>query len=108
MVVLSNESCNGDEFFWVFGDGSIFIEVNLEYVFDMVGVYDVLFYVINVCGVDSLSLLVEVLNQFQVVGSVNGSDNVIGCVLLMVSFDNFFNFVDSYLWIFFDSVGVVF
>eukprot|EP00903_Cladosiphon_okamuranus_P000531 g529.t1 len=107
-VALSNESCNGDEFLWVFGDGSTSTEANPEHVFDTAGVYDVSLYVTNACGVDSLSLPVEVLNQPQAVGSANGSDDAIGCVPLTVSFDNFSNFADSYLWTFPDSAGVVF
>ena len=107
-IALSNESCNGDEFLWVFGDGSTSTEANPEHVFDTAGVYDVSLYVTNACGVDSLSLPVEVLNQPQAVGSANGSDDAIGCVPLTVSFDNFSNFADSYLWTFPDSAGVIF
>ena len=107
-VALTNESCNGDDFLWVFGDGTTSTEENPGHVFDTAGVYDVQLYVTNSCGTDSLSVPVQVLNQPQAIASANGSDSAIGCVPLTVSFENTSAFADTYNWTFPDSAGVVF
>ncbi len=107
-VELVNGSCNGDEFLWVFGDGTTSTEENPEHVFDTAGVYDVQLFVTNSCGTDSLSVPVQVINQPQAEAFANGSDNAIGCVPLTVSFENASAFADTYDWTFPDSAGVVF
>ncbi|MEO0724752.1 MAG: PKD domain-containing protein [Bacteroidota bacterium] len=107
-VELVNGSCNGDEFLWVFGDGTTSTEENPEHVFDTAGVYDVQLYVTNSCGTDSLSVPVQVINQPEAEAFANGSDNAIGCVPLTVSFENASAFADTYNWTFPDSAGVVF
>lgn len=107
-IELTNGSCNGDEFLWDFGDGNTSTDANPDHVFDTAGVYDVTLYVTNSCGIDSLSLPVQVLNQPEANASANGNDDAIGCVPLTVSFENFSAFADSYNWSFPDSAGVVF
>lgn len=54
MVSFVNIVINVDVFFWLFGDGSISIDLNLVYDYDMAGVFDVMLIVENICGMDIL------------------------------------------------------
>lgn len=45
-------SCNVEIYFWEFGDGVIFIDVNLDYMYVVLGNYIVSLIVINGCGDD--------------------------------------------------------
>ncbi|WP_020537319.1 PKD domain-containing protein [Lewinella cohaerens] len=107
-IALTNSSCHGDEFLWLFGDGTTSTDPNPDHVFDTAGVYDVTLVVTNQCGTDSLTLPVEVLDKPVAGSTANGSDAAIGCVPLTVTFGNNSDFADDYLWTFPDSAGVVF
>lgn len=102
-----NSSCAGDEFFWEFGDGIIFIELNFDYIFEENGIYEVILYVINECGLVFIIVIVEVIDSFMVNISVNGSVGIMsGCVFLIVDFVNDSEYVDYVNWVFFQGSGV--
>ncbi|NRA47490.1 MAG: PKD domain-containing protein, partial [Phaeodactylibacter sp.] len=64
-VNINNLSCNGEDYFWDFGDGNTSTDENPNYTYDAPGFYQISLEVANECESDFYSLFVEVVAQPQ-------------------------------------------
>ncbi len=109
-IPITDMSCNGAEYLWVFGDGTTSTDPNPNHVYDSAGVYDVTLVLTNECGADSLTQTVEVLPRPVAVGgfSESSAESFAGCAPLFVEFTNASDFADDFNWVFPDEAGVIF
>ena len=106
-VPLLNGSCAGDEYLWVFGDGTTSTEQNPDHVFESNGEFEVTLYVTNECGTDSVSTTILVVDPPVADISANGSSgNTSGCAPFSVSFSNDSENAEYFSWTFPTSPGV--
>lgn len=108
-LAITNESCYGRDYLWVFGDGTTSTDPNPSHVFDSSGVYDVTLYVSNTCGTDSVSTSIQVFDSPLATSVANGEPTITsGCAPLSVTFNNQSENANTYTWDFPSSAGVVF
>ncbi|MEL7250512.1 MAG: PKD domain-containing protein [Bacteroidota bacterium] len=107
VVPVLNGSCAGDEYLWIFGDGTTSTEQDPEHVFDSTGVFDVTLYVTNECGTDSLSTSIEVVNRPVANVSAGGSSSsTAGCAPFTVSLSNESENAEYFSWTFPQGAGI--
>ncbi|MDQ3192465.1 MAG: PKD domain-containing protein [Bacteroidota bacterium] len=96
-VEFTNESQDGDAFFWDFGDGNTSEEENPEHTYNEAGDYKVKLIAKSICGEDEISQTIKVRCQMP---EANFSVSI---DLLDVQFNNITENADSYKWDFGDG-----
>lgn len=118
-VNINNLSCNGEDFFWDFGDGNTSTDENPNHMYDAPGFYQITLEVSNECESDTYSQFVEVVAQPSAgySSSIMAGDSL--CAPATVSFSDETNQsatatvwsvspMDTALWVFTDTAMSVF
>jgi len=84
-VTFSNQSMNGEDYIWDFGDGNVSNLISPSHTYDEDGIYEVSLIVLNSCGFDTSTLQVPIATPPQ---AAFGVAQTSGCAPLLVSFTN--------------------
>ena len=95
-VRFINESCNEEEYFWTFGDGSSSTERNPEHTYSASGVYTVSLIVTNQCGSDEFSRNIRIVENPEADFAI---DPQFSCQPDTISFTNLSNQWSNTYWV---------